>query len=114
MPRGPMGSLLSRLSIASLSFATLALAGGPGCSAKNSVQASNDGGTAGTGGETTMDEYCEKCTPSPQAELKDCRAPRAVNACCVCVAAPPAADVKRGIGLHYFSSGDPTVNLGCL
>jgi hypothetical protein len=109
-----MRSFLSHLSVAFASFAALAVAGGAGCSSKNSVQANTDGGSSSGGGDVTMDEYCEKCTPSPQAELKECRPPRAVSACCVCVAAPPSTDVKRGIGLHYFSSTDPTVNLGCL
>src|SRR5262245_14215452 len=97
-----------------ITFPTVAVAG-TGCSSKNSIQANQDGGPGGTGStNVSKDDYCSSCTFNAQASLKECKAPRAVNACCVCVA-PPSQDVKRGLNLHYFSSKDnPNVDLGCL
>jgi hypothetical protein len=107
-----MHSFVSRASIVVASLSSLPLLWGTGCSSKNSVQADDAGTTTGSG-PLAKDDYCEKCSFSSQASQTEPKTPRTVNACCVYVA-PPTGDLKRGIGLHYFSGSDPTVSLGCL
>lgn len=96
-----------------IALSSVALAG-TGCSSKNSIQANQDGGTGTASTDLAKDDYCSACTFNSQASMKECKTPRTVNACCVCVT-PPTQDVKRGLNLHYFSSkDDPNLNLGCL
>ncbi|MGH7285283.1 MAG: hypothetical protein ACRELY_27485, partial [Polyangiaceae bacterium] len=75
------------------------------CSSHNSVVAGNDGGSTAVGSEPADDDFCKAAAT--------CSASKPVNACGTCVQAP-TADLARGTGLHYFSSNDPTVDLGCL
>ena len=75
------------------------------CSSHNSIVAGNDGGSTSVGTEPADDDFCKAnatCTTS-----------KPVNACGTCVQAP-TQDLARGTNLHYFSSNDPTVDLGCL
>jgi hypothetical protein len=61
---------------------------------------------------------CATCTFSSTATPDSCSAAasasRPVDACCAWVATPPTSGVARASGLHYNSSSDPTVDLGCL
>jgi hypothetical protein len=86
-------------------------------SSKPTVYAGNDGGTGTTscGSAATLgdSDFCSMCQFSAGAAQTSCKSPRVVDACCVYTAAP-SAEVARGTGLHYFSSTDATVDLGCL
>ena len=75
------------------------------CSSHNSVVAGNDGGGAAVGTEPADDDFCKTSAT--------CTTSKPVNACGTCVQAP-TQDLARGTNLHYFSSNDPTVDLGCL
>src|SRR5690242_5613473 len=56
---------------------------------------------------------CKSCTVSPAASPSTCKDNRPLNACCAWVE-EPKQEAVRATNLHYFSSGDTTVNLGCL
>lgn len=84
------------------------------CSSHNSIVANNDGGSSATCGSAESqpadNDYCKTCTP---ASTSTCTAARPIDACCTFVQAPQQ-ELARGTGLHYFSSSDPTVDIGCL
>ncbi len=58
-------------------------------------------------------DFCKACSFATNATPNTCKDPRVINACCVYTAAP-TSEIERGTGLHYFSGGDATVDLGCL
>ncbi|MEO8877670.1 MAG: hypothetical protein ABI461_18905, partial [Polyangiaceae bacterium] len=83
------------------------------CSSHNSVVAGNDGGigaTCSTDNKPVDADFCSTCSPVSGSA---CTAARPIDACCTYVQAPKA-DIARGTGLHYFSSNDPAVDVGCL
>jgi len=83
------------------------------CSSKNSVVAGGDGGASlscSTDNKPADADFCSTCTPVSGSA---CTAARPVDACCTYVQTPTAG-LARGTGLHYSSSNDPTVDLGCL
>ncbi len=109
--------------ILGFAFLALVLAGTTGgCSSHNTTQPlPQDGGGGDSGGGSCSsppmlaDSFtgCSSCTFSSSANPAACAAPRTVNACCAWVT-PPTTELSRGTNLHYFSSSDPTVDLGCL
>ncbi len=102
-------------------LAGLALFVGVGaCSSAATVNV-NTGGDGGPGGTCTSptladDDYagCGTCTFSSSAVPSVCSAARSVNACCDWVQEPPMTGITRGTNLHYYSSTNATVDLGCL
>ena len=92
--------------------------GGVACSATNPIKATIDGGATTNVGCSNVptlaqDSYCSSCTPPAYESPNACTDARPVNACCAYVQAPKV-EITRSTGLHYFSSTDPTVDLGCL
>ena len=79
------------------------------CSSKNAV-VSGDAGAQCGGAPPADSDFCNTCTPANGAA---CTTSRPIDACCTYVQAP-TQPLVRGTGLHYFTSTDPTVNLGCL
>jgi hypothetical protein len=102
----------------SYAFGALVLALGAAnaaCSSHNSIAGGQDGGPGGSNvtcasAPALADTFsaCTSCTPA-----SSCADTRPINACCAWVEAPEQA-VARGLNLHYYSSSDPTVDLGCL
>jgi hypothetical protein len=98
-------------------FATAALA--IACSSSKPTVYANggDGGVSTASCDKPValgdSDFCSSCMFSAGAAQSTCKSPRVVDACCVYTAAP-SAEVTRGTGLHYFSSTDATVDLGCL
>ena len=90
-----------------------------GCSSKNSLISNTDAGSTQpdcTHPPTLEDDTysgCATCSFQAGATPTACTPQRSINACCDYVQ-KPTAEIQRGVGLHYFSSSDPTVNLGCL
>jgi hypothetical protein len=80
------------------------------CSSKNAVVSSNDGGAVCGGAPPADSDFCSTCTPANGAT---CTTSRPIDACCTYVQAP-TQEIARGTGLHYFSSNDPTLDVGCL
>ena len=108
--RNPIRTLVAVAFASSLAFAC--------SSSKPTVFASNDGGTAGN--ETCANpptladaDFCSTCSFASTTQQSTCQTPRILNACCVYTTAPNT-ELARGTGLHYFSSTDPTLDLGCL
>jgi len=108
-----------RISKLALQFACIAACLAPvfACSSKGStVFANNEGGAGGSCAnppELGDADFCKTCSFASNATPAACKEPRIVNACCVYTAAP-TGEIERGTGLHYFSSADATVDLGCL
>ncbi len=71
------------------------------------------GGSCATPPVLNDADFCKSCSFAANAALDTCKDPRVVNACCVYTASP-TSEIERGTGLHYFSSTDATVDLGCL
>jgi hypothetical protein len=84
------------------------------CSSHNSIAGGQDGGPAGSvtcsSAPALADTFsaCTSCTASSA-----CVDTRPINACCTWVEAPNT-QVARGLNLHYYSSSDATLDLGCL
>ncbi len=91
------------------------------CSAKNTLTVD-----AGSGSQVTCASEAAKpsltkngyaaCTPCQPPALTPplaCSAAKPINACCDYVQAP-GVETTRATGLHYFSSNNTTLDLGCL
>ena len=93
------------------------------CSAKNTLTTdagSNPQGTVTCASETakpslTKNQYaaCSPCTVPTLTPPLACTNGKPINACCDYVQAPKN-ETARGTNLHYFSSTDPALDLGCL
>jgi hypothetical protein len=79
------------------------------CSSKNAV-VSGDAGAQCGGAAPADSDFCSTCTPANGAT---CTTSRPIDACCTYVQSP-TQEVTRGTGLHYFSSNDATLDVGCL
>jgi hypothetical protein len=102
-----------------LGFALVVVLAAPlavACSSKNTLTGTNDGGTAASCSDAPQlanADFCKSCTPAATRTPNACTVARSIDACCSWVQAP-VVEVTRGTGLHYFTSNDPTVDLGCL
>ena len=109
--------MLSRIAV---SFATTLAAAAfvfACSSSKPTVFATNEGGPGASScaspPKLVDNDFCSGCSFAANASPAMCVSPRVLNACCVYTEAP-SSEVERGTGLHYFTSADPTVDLGCL
>src|SRR5215467_2558136 len=85
------------------------------CSSHNSTPGgSGDGGANVTcANAPTLGDTFSSCTGCTQLAGSTCTDSRPIQACCAWVEAPKT-EAARGLNLHYFSSSDPTLSLGCL
>jgi hypothetical protein len=88
------------------------------CSSGNPAAPVNDAGTmmmtsCSNPPTLTQADYCKSCVASTTESPSMCTVSRSINACCAWVQAP-TQEVKRSSNLHYFSSPNTTVDLGCL
>lgn len=103
-------------------LASLALTAGLGCSNKNPIPVTGDGGTVTCASEKASpslqkDEFadCTSCTVPTLNPPLTCTETKPITACCVQVQ-NPTVELFRATGLNYNSapSGQTTPDLGCL
>jgi hypothetical protein len=113
------GNLLAGL----VACGAVLVASSTGCSSSSTPVTHTDAGTKGDSpsgnGCTTPadDDYagCNTCTFASGATPTMCSQARSVNACCDWVQAPLASTtLVRAVGLHDYSSTDPTIDFTCL
>jgi hypothetical protein len=84
-----------------------------GCTSSTGASA-GDGGASCQGAPPAVQDTnysaCSMCTASSATK---CEPGTPIEACCTWLGSP-SNELARGVGLHRYSSNDPTVNLGCL